>query len=86
VTLNYVLSLIFAGTVSVMSFTFAGDAVSKLVIFTNCNGVAPCVPIVAAAQPQWWVNEMLPAVLLLLLVEAAVYFVITARNKEVTAA
>jgi MFS family permease len=86
VTLNYVLSLIFAGTVSIMSFTFANDAVSKLVIFSNCADGDACKPTVAAAQPQWWVNEMLPAVLLLLLVEAAVYFVITARNKEVTAA
>jgi hypothetical protein len=85
VTLNYVLSLIFAGTVSIMSFTFAGDAVSKLVIFSNCADGDACKPTVAAAQPQWWVNEMLPAVLLLLLVEITVYLVITSRNKEVTA-
>jgi hypothetical protein len=78
-----VLSLIFAGTVSIMSFTFAGDAVSKLVIFSNCANDDGCKPTVAAAQPQWWVNEMLPAVLLLLLVEITVYLVITSRNKEV---
>ena len=85
VTLNYVLSLIFAGTVSIMSFTFAGDAVSKLVIFSNCANPDGCKPTVAAAQADWWINDMIPAVLLLLLVEFAVYFVITARNKEVKA-
>ena len=88
VTLNYVLSLIFAGTVSIMSFTFAMDAVNKLVIFSNCaneeNGT--CKPSVAPLQTEWWLNDMIPAVLLLLLVEFAVYFVITARNKTVTAA
>lgn len=82
VTLNYVLSLIFAGTVSIMSFTFAVDAVNKLVIFSNCANGDVCKPTVAAAQADWWLNDMIPAVLLLLLVEFAVYFVITARNKE----
>jgi hypothetical protein len=88
VTLNYVLSLIFAGTVSIMSFTFAMDAVNKLVIFSNCsNGEnGTCKPSVAPLQTEWWLNDMIPAVLLLLLVEFAVYFVITARNKTVQAA
>ena len=84
-TVNFVLSIVFGAVVSIMSFTFAGDAVSKLVIFSNCADGDACKPTVAAAQPQWWVNEMLPAVLLLLLVEVTVYLVITSRNKEVTA-
>ncbi len=81
VTLNYVLSLIFAGAVSVMSFTFATAAVSSLRIYRECVAEVPCVPVVNGTTAQWWMEEMIPAFLLLVLVQVAVYFVITARNK-----
>jgi len=86
VTLNYVLSLVFAGTVSIMSFTFATSAISKLVFYPNCgDGSAPCDPEILDVTLQWWFNEMIPAFLLLVLVQVAIYLVIVTRNKPITA-
>lgn len=86
VTLNYVLSLVFAGTVSIMSFSFATAAVSKLVFYPNCgDGSVPCDPEVLDVTLQWWFNEMIPAFLLLVLVQVAIYLVIVTRNKPITA-
>ena len=86
VTLNYVLSLVFAGTVSIMSFGFATTAVNQLLTYPYC-GETPesCVPEIGPVNAQWWFNEMIPAFLLLVLVQVAIYFVVVARNKPVTA-
>ena len=86
VTLNYVLSLVFAGVVSIMSFVFATGAVNSLANtfcddMGNCNKMKPLV-----ITGEWWINQMVPSFLLLVLVEVAVYLVITSRNKEVVAA
>ena len=81
VTLNYVLSLVFGGVVSIMSFTFAQAAVSGLVNYPPCIDEVCKDPSILAATPDWWINQMIPAFLLLVLVEVATYLVITSRNK-----
>ena len=83
VTLNYVLSLVFAGAVSIMSFIFGTGAVNSL---TNswCDDMGNCdknKPLDLGAD--WWINQMIPAFLLLVAVQVTVYLVITSRNKEV---
>jgi MFS family permease len=86
VTLNYVLSLVFAGVVSIMSFSFATMAVSRLVFYPNCGeGSEPCQPEILAVSAQWWFNDMIPAFLLLVLVQVATYLVIVTRNKPISA-
>ena len=86
VTLNYVLSLVFAGAVSVMSFSFAIDAVTQLKSNNYCGETREsCVWTYAPMNTEWWFSKMVPAFLLLVLVEVAVYLVITSRNKPVAA-
>lgn len=87
VTLNYVLSLVFAGAVSIMSFAFATAAVSSLGN-TRCIPEDSCERNVFERLPMtadWWLNQMIPSFLLLVSVQVAVYLVITMRNKEVSA-
>lgn len=87
VTLNYVLSLVFAGVVSFMSFGFATDAVAQLRNYPDCTmDGKPCDTNPIVMDTDWWFSKMVPAFLLLVLVEVAVYLVITSRNKEVTSA
>ena len=86
VTLNYVLSLVFAGVVSIMSFSFATDAVMSLRKYDCWKSQEPCPITFDSMDAEWWTGKMLPAFFLLLLVEFAVYLVITSRNKEVTSA
>ena len=86
VTLNYVLSLVFAGAVSIMSFTFATGAVSNLYFYGgDCiDNVCP-EPKLLEPTFAWFLNDLLPAFLLLVLVQVATYLVIVTRNKPVTA-
>jgi len=87
VTLNYVLSLVFAGVVSIMSFSFATDAVNRLKTNDYCGDTREsCKWNYAEMDASWFMTKMLPAFLLLVLVEVAVYLVITSRNKEVVTA
>jgi hypothetical protein len=81
VRLNYVLSIVFAGIVSVMSFSFGEAAVSELRNFASTGNFDPSL-----ANFDWWVNKMIPAFLLLVSVQLAVYLTITLRNKEVASA
>jgi hypothetical protein len=83
VTLNYVLSVVFAGVVSIMSFTFGQSAVSSLVSYPQCLDGNCTGPSLLSLTGDWWVNQMIPAFLLLVLVEAATYLAITSRNKPV---
>ena len=82
VTLNYVLSLVFAGVVSIMSFTFGQSAVSSLLIYKPCVADVPCPTSVSPLTSDWWINQMIPAFLLLVLVEVATYLAITSRNRQ----
>lgn len=88
VTLNYVLSLVFAGAVSIMSFIFAMGAVNSLAQ-SKCIPEDTCLQNKLIRLPmdlEWWINQMIPSFLLLVSVQVAVYLVITMRNKEVSAA
>lgn len=85
VTLNYVLSLVFAGAVSIMSFAFATSAVSSLATPTCVDGGA-CTIDRSPMDADWWMNKMVPSFLLLVSVQIAVYLVITLRSKETSAA
>lgn len=84
VTLNYVLSLVFAGVVSIMSFVFATSAISSLAN-VKCVPEDTCANSVFTILPMdadFWVNQMIPSFLLLLSAEIAVYLVIISRNKQ----
>ena len=85
VTLNYVLSVVFAGVVSIMSFTFGQSAVSSLVSYPQCLDGNCAGPALLSVTGDWWINQMIPAFLLLVLVEVATYLAITSRNKTVAA-
>lgn len=85
VTLNYVLSVVFAGVVSIMSFTFGVTSVNGLANYPDCPSGNCANPTVLPMNADWWMNQMIPAILLLVLVQVAVYLSITLRNKEVTA-
>ena len=85
VTLNYVLSVVFAGVVSIMSFTFGVGAINGLYGQGDCTSTTCPDPTIAPISADWWINQMIPAFLLLVLVQAATYLAITSRNKEVTA-
>lgn len=79
--LNFVLSIVFGGVVSIMAFTFGGAAIDKLFssIWYDDMSNNKIEPITL----QWVVNEMLPAKTLLLLAVVGIYWSIVARNKEV---
>jgi hypothetical protein len=83
VTLNYVLSVVFAGVVSIMSFTFGQSAVSSLVSYPQCLDGNCTGPSMLSLTGDWWFNQMAPAFLLLVLVEVATYLAITSRTKAV---
>ena len=85
VTLNYVLSLVFAGAVSIMSFAFATEAVNSLAN-SNCDEFGKCSFVRYNMTADWWINKMIPSFLLLVSVQVAVYLVITMRNKETASA
>jgi hypothetical protein len=82
VTLNYVLSVVFAGVVSIMSFTFGVGAVNGLMNYPECPSGECANPTVLPMTSDWWINQMIPAFLLLVLVQVATYLAITSRNKE----
>jgi hypothetical protein len=82
VTLNYVLSVVFAGVVSIMSFTFGVGAVNGLMNYPECPSGNCANPTVLPMTADWWINQMIPAFLLLVLVQVATYLAITSRNKS----
>ena len=85
VRLNYVLSLVFAGVVSFMSFGFGTGAISSLAS-PICDSAGNCKPEVIEVTASWWSEQMVPSFLLLVIAQVATYVVIVSRNKEVAAA
>jgi heme/copper-type cytochrome/quinol oxidase subunit 2 len=86
-SLNFVLSIVFGASVSIMAFSFGAEAISKLRVwpeipadckFSECNPV----PTLASPSWQWLIEEMAPAKVLLLLAVVGIYLTITERNKE----
>ena len=86
--LNFVLSIVFGVTVSIMSFSFGAMAIETLRVYPTYEEPAPGEELnqiwtwtVAPLSVSWFVEQMLPAVVLLVLAAAGTYLSITERNK-----
>jgi heme/copper-type cytochrome/quinol oxidase subunit 2 len=86
--LNFVLSIVFGVTVSFMSFSFGAMAIETLRVYPPYEEPAPGEEFsavwtwtVAPLSVSWFVEQMLPAVVLLVLAAAGTYLSITERNK-----
>ena len=86
--LNFVLSIVFGVIVSIMSFSFGAMAIEALRVYPTYEEPAPGEELtqvwtwtVAPLSVTWFVEQMLPAVVLLVLAAAGTYLAITERNK-----
>ena len=86
--LNFVLSIVFGVTVSIMSFGFGAAGIEKLRVYPPYEEPAPGEEFsavwtwtVAPLSVSWFVEQMLPAIVLLVLAAAGTYLSITERNK-----
>lgn len=75
--LNFVLSVIFSSVVAIMSFSYGLSAIDQLAI-RNYSDSTQRLPVTA----DWLITDFVPALLLLLLAEAAVYLTVTLRNSK----
>ena len=85
-TLNFVLSIVFGAAVTIMSFTFGSAAIEKLRVWPQyVDNKVPTTtdPTISPISATWFIDEMLPALVLLLLAVVGIYWTITERNKEV---
>jgi heme/copper-type cytochrome/quinol oxidase subunit 2 len=83
-TVNFVLSIVFGAVVSIMSFTMGATAIEKLRVYpawVDGSNEQP-MPTVSAPSVQWWIQDMAPAVVLLLLAAAGIYLSITERHRK----
>lgn len=87
--LNFVLSIVFAGAVSIMSFGFGAAAIDKLRVWPEYQDPKPGEDFyyqqmweIAPFSLTWFIEEMVPALVLLVLVVLGTYFSITERNKQ----
>lgn len=82
--LNFVLSIVFGGVVSIMAFTFGSGAIGKLQNWPTYgpNDPGPMYPTVGAPTFNWYIEEMAPAKVLLLLAAVGVYLAITERHRK----
>jgi heme/copper-type cytochrome/quinol oxidase subunit 2 len=85
--LNFVLSIVFGATVSIMSFTFGASAIDSLRVWPEYK--EPTLDEEYVYDPTWQVSNfewtwffesMLPAVVLLLIAAVGIYLFITERN------
>jgi hypothetical protein len=86
--LNFVLSIVFGVTVSIMSFGFGAAGIESLRVYPPYEEPAPGEEFtavwtwtVAPLSVSWFIEQMLPAVVLLVLAAAGTYLSITERNK-----
>lgn len=87
--LNFVLSIVFGATVSIMSFAFGASAIERLRVFPEYEEPKPGEEViynytweVAPFSISWLIEEMVPALVLLFLAAAGTYLSITERNKQ----
>jgi len=90
--LNFVLSIVFGATVSIMSFTFGASAIESLRIWPEYK--EPTILdeefyydptwTVANFEWQWFFESMLPALVLLMIAAVGIYLFITERNQVAT--
>lgn len=78
-TLNFVLSIVFGGVVSIMAFTFGSEAMSKLRVYPMNGGQYPTLE---APSWKWLIEDMAPAKVLLILAVVGVYLAITERHRK----
>lgn len=85
--LNFVLSIVFGAVVSIMAFTFGGAAIESLRTYPKFeepkvgeNTDFSYTWQVSPPSITWFIEEMLPALVLLFLAAAGIYLSITERN------
>ena len=91
-TLNFVLSIVFGAVVSILAFTLGAAAISKLTFSvipmqtdsyssseTFYSSIAINNPAVTVG---WFLNDFLPAIVLIVLAAWGIYLSITERNRE----
>jgi hypothetical protein len=90
--LNFVLSIVFGAAVSIMSFAFGAAAIEKLRVWPEYQEPAPGKEEffnytweIAPFSFSWFLEEMVPALVLLFLAAAGTYLSITERNKPALA-
>lgn len=82
--LNFILSIAFAGVVSIISISSTGQAVEKLYVYGTYGDKGEILTRghINAVTPQWLFEEITPAFVLVLLVTIGTYLTITLRNKS----
>ena len=83
--LNFVLSIVFGGVVSIMAFAFGSEAMNKLQhwpTYVSPNQTGPTYPTIDSITWKWLLEEMAPAKVLLLLAVVGVYLSITERHRK----
>jgi len=88
--LNFVLSIVFGATVSIMSFTFGANAIESLRVYPEykdpeiIDGEYYYDPTwtVSAFEWKWFFESMLPALVLLMIAAIGIYLFITERNQS----
>ena len=84
--LNFVLSIVFGGVVSIMAFTYGGVAIDKLQRFPQYdnqgNPIGSDQTTLLPVTFSWAVNELLPALVLLGLAVVGIYWTLVARNAD----
>ncbi len=82
-TVNFVLSIVFGATVSIMSFTMGQQAVNKLQVWAEWKeGDTEQTYSMVAPSLDWFARDMAPAAILLLLAVVGVYLSITERHRK----
>lgn len=82
-TLNFVLSIVFGGVVSIMAFTMGSQAVSALQKWAEWKeGDTQSTYSVITPDINWFTRQMAPAAILLLLAVVGVYLSITERHRK----
>ncbi len=85
--LNFVLSIIFGSSVTIMAFSFGAEAISKLQTWSqpplNCEGIE-CNSVASISNLTWtWlIQELAPAKVLLALAVIGIYVTITERHRD----
>ena len=93
VTLNFVLSILFGVVVTLMAFSYGGNAIGSLVDWNaywearapmdqKGEEFATIPPVMSIADLGWWLGDMLPALFLLALAEIGIYKSIVTRHQD----
>lgn len=81
-TLNFVLSIVFGATVTIMSFAMGFAAIEKLRVWPVWVEGEDNSPTINAPTLDWIIRDFAPAKILLLLAAVGVYLSITERHRK----